>query len=464
MKTNLKSAIHQKNTKECESSSYNNKVKKPKVRNQLEEKQFQNELEYLRLLISKMSDEKFHTTFSYMIKSKNKRIHGRAYTVYPKQQKSGVMFYCEFRKPDGKFSSAKSTGCRNRASAEAWANAELAKPQMITKQKTLFSNYAEHFYDATSPFCQNKLLRGRELSKKRMKDNTVKIKNYLAPYFGKYMLTAIDRKLIDKFQLGLLSKGSLRDKNAGISGETVNIMCNVLREILTQAYKEKLIAELPKIEKVKTLVKQRGVLTLTETKALFKQDWKFENEILNSYALQITCGNLLAACTGLRLGELIALQRSCIDKEYISIQHSWDETYAELKDTKTKKSVRKIPIPLKAYQALQEVMLASKWKDDGDFVFQHIEDRKRPTPAVFFRNGLYEMLNKIGIDETERESRNILFHSWRHAFNSYLINGNIPLFKVQSLTGHVNDGVMSKHYYHADEMTDVLALQNKIFA
>ena len=100
----------------------------------------------------------------------------------------------------------------------------------------------------------------------------------------------------------------------------------------------------------------------------------------------------------------------------------------------------------------------AKYKDDDAFIFQS-EDKTKPMNPELLRDSLYEMLEKMGVD---RKGRNIAFHSWRHFFNSMLINKNIPMLKVQSLTGHTTDA-MSKLYYHPDAYKDVLELQNNIF-
>ena len=63
-----------------------------------------------------------------------------------------------------------------------------------------------------------------------------------------------------------------------------------------------------------------------------------------------------------------------------------------------------------------------------------------------------------GISEEARKARNITFHSFRHWFNSILINAKVPLLKVQQLTGH-SSVEMSANYFHLDEMDDVRAIQ-----
>jgi integrase len=72
-------------------------------------------------------------------------------------------------------------------------------------------------------------------------------------------------------------------------------------------------------------------------------------------------------------------------------------------------------------------------------------------------------MNSIGISEDMRRDMNVTCHSWRHWLNSILINARIPLQKVQAITGH-STTEMSSLYYHADDMRDVLSVQDSIFS
>lgn len=382
------------------------------------------------------------------------RIHGRAYTIYPKKQKSGVMYYAEFRGTDGEFGSAKSTGCRTKGAAETWAMEYLNSGQVVTRENLTFSTYAEDFFDPEGVYAKNKKARGKSFSERRLSEQEAKLNNHLIPAFGKYRLTDLDYKKIEKFQLDLLKSGR--------AGDTVNAISAVLGEILEEAFKEKLLHAMPIIERVGVNAVQRGVLSAEEAAELFKLSWTgFDRPVLNETSLDVRTANLLAAATGLRMGEIAALKRSSIQEGFVDVKYSWDAIYHKLKSPKTVKSTRFVPIPKKVREALVEVMEKAVWKGDDDFVFQG-DKQDRPLNPELFRDALYQMFGKIGIDEAERTRRQLTFHSWRHWFNSLMVNGKIPTFKVQSLTGHTTDS-MTANYYHADEYRDVLELQENTF-
>jgi integrase len=73
-------------------------------------------------------------------------------------------------------------------------------------------------------------------------------------------------------------------------------------------------------------------------------------------------------------------------------------------------------------------------------------------------------LERIGITEEQRKSRVLLFHGYRHGFNTY-IRGKVPDEQLRRVTGH-KTLAMSDTYDHAsvEHPADVKASQEKMFA
>ncbi len=375
-----------------------------------------------------------------MTKTRNR---GKPYTLYPKTTKHGPVFYVEFRQSDGKFGSAKCSGQRTKGAAETWAIEYLKAGQVTTRENITFGGFAKDFFNIDGQYAKNKKARNKKFSEGRLEGHTSHLKVHLIPAFEKYKLSDIDYDRIARLQLKLLEKGR--------AGDTVNSVVDTLKILLTEAYKKKLIQTIPLIEKVSVNSIPRGVLTMAEVKRLFSLPWD------NEYA---KVGNFLAASTGMRQGEIVALRRSAVHKDHVDVFASWNQLKQFLKGTKTGKP-RFVPIPSKVYSELIMLMEVGKWTEDNDFVFEN-ENRDKPMNPEILRDSLYDMLDRIGIDEEERTERQICFHSWRHFFNSFLVNANISTFKVQALTGHQSDS-MTKNYYHPDEYGDVLQLQEAIF-
>ena len=236
-----------------------------------------------------------------------------------------------------------------------------------------------------------------------------------------------------------------------MSSFTINDTINILLIILKTAYKKKYIQTIPEIKKVVLPGNKRGCLTSDEVKAIFSLEW--ENHI--AYV-----GNLIAASTGLREGEIVAIQYKSVFPNYIHVVQSWNLKTHTLKAPKNGKG-RVVPLASRVYEEIMRLKNSAIWQGEEAFVFQS-EKPDKPMNPELLRDELYKMFDKIGIDETERVNRQLCFHSWRHFLNSLLLNGNINKFKVQSLIGHQSDE-MSLNYYHSDDYADVLKLQDSLF-
>jgi integrase len=268
-------------------------------------------------------------------------------------------------------------------------------------------------------------------------------------------LSCIDRAVIKDFRNDLF--------NHGYSGNTINKILSALRTILEEAEEHSLIQYVPKIDGAAINPKQKGILTIEEVRRLFSTEWKSDpvhchppQDHFMGYV-----GNLLASSTGLRLGELLALTLSDIhlDEGYIFVRRSWDKLYGMNETTKTGK-VRHIFIPGGIKEELEKlIQLNPNQKNPESFLFYSPKTPDKPAEPKIFTRSLYTAMRKIGITENIRRERNITFHSWRHWFNSLLVNAKIPLQKVQSLTGHLT-AEMTQHYYHSDDMGDVVKVVN----
>ena len=380
------------------------------------------------------------------------RLRGQPFSVFPQQRKNGLIWYVQFRLPEpiigrnGKlvyFSTAKSTGQTTKSAALTWVRNYLSNGRPVTKSNVLFKDFAANFFDPSSEYAKQEKLHSKRFSENRLKAKADKLRLHILPYFQNYKLTMITADAIGKFQQELAEKG--------LSSFTCNDTVNILLIILKQAYKSKYIQAVPEVEPVVLPAKERGSFSVEEVKKLLSMKW-------DNYPAFI--GNLIAASTGMREGEIVALQNRDIFPDHIVVVHSWDTRSGKLKAPKNGKA-RVVPLANKVYAEILKLQAAAIWKGDSAFLFQS-EKPEKPMYPENLRDELYRQLEKIGIDAKEREKRQLCFHSWRHFFNSLLINSNISKFKVQALIGHSSDE-MSLNYYHADEMLDVKLLQDKFF-
>jgi integrase len=148
-----------------------------------------------------------------------------------------------------------------------------------------------------------------------------------------------------------------------------------------------------------------------------------------------------------------------LDQMTILVDSSWERQQG-LKSTKNGKD-RLVPISERVLPLLIEVLDSSPFKKPEDLVFSgRFSDKPLDHKSV--QKDLKRQLARIGIDEAKRKERNITFHSSRHFFNSILVNGNVPLLKIQRLTGHQSDS-MTAHYYRSGDLDDVTSIVSSVF-
>jgi integrase len=379
----------------------------------------------------------------------------------------------QFRGPDGKFGTAKSSGIvdtgkkKDFQAAVSWAQNYLDTGNVVSKERMTFALYAEHFFDWEGAFCQNKVMKGRRISREQADKHAQYTRNHLMPWFGPKKLTDIDDAMIEEWQRHLKTKGAITVENRktgmgspagkkGLSGSTVNHATIALRLILRQAAKEKLIRAMPLVESVALDKPVKGTFTPDEIRKLFATPWKDYRHFV---------ANKLAAITGCRAGEIAALRKSHLHPEYLDIKHTWDPTYG-LGPTKTGKE-RIVPIPDLMYQdlvALLDMNPHAKISEenrkkmtaeqltfiDDPFLF-FSDDPTHPVDQSYATRALYRALAAIGVDEESRKKRALNFHAWRHTFNSLLVAQRIPIPLVQSVTGHLTDEMTQRYYHVSDE-------------
>jgi integrase len=210
------------------------------------------------------------------------------------------------------------------------------------------------------------------------------------------------------------------------------------------------------MEKIKKLIansKEVQILKSEEVQKLFPPDWKI---IWDSYEIYLF--NKLAACTGMRLSEIIGLQTDHVHYEYIHVCTQYSKKYGT-RPLKTKDS-RNIPITAALYSELVALM------KNGPYGFLLTEnDGNEPIS----RNRVYKetsaAFDNIGIDREERRQRGLALHHWRHFLNTALLMANVSTLKVQKVTGHKSLS-MTRHYAHFDsrDFTEVLDVQNSLIA
>ena len=328
----------------------------------------------------------------------------------------------------------RSTGYTNKRLAVDEINRRISLGQLLIKPRfekirnITFSEFAEPFWIWDEcPIIQDKLARGGHYSVDLCLANRKSMEKHILPYFGKYLLSEISRKMVDQWVLKL-------PKRAGISASTANKMLSILKQMLRVAVYDGYITMSP-ADSVKPLIvheKARGVFLKEEIASIFGKKWK-------SRLAYTAC--FLAAFTGMRLGEIRALRPCCIHEGYIIVEASWSDKTG-LKCTKSGKA-RIVPI-VKKLQTLLKI--ASNGKEENELIFS--SDGKIPFEDRRITDPLKEIMTKTGIDFKER---NLTFHSFRHFFNTQIIAAGVSGEIVRNVIGHESEEMTDRYLHLGNE-------------
>ena len=322
----------------------------------------------------------------------------------------------------------------------------LALERGIVKLKSsspIFSQYILDYWDYDGHRIRRKnKLKPNSIGKNYAYTMTVCFKNHAMPLLpANLTLDNVTSAHLRKVLNTVTDDGVLA--NATIA-KVMKSMTTPLRE----AYKKELINRDPTrtLDPIDERGKEKGILTPGEFSSLLT--WMGNNS-----AQHVLLATVLAAATGMRMGEIRALRTD--DIELINQNDAIikiDESYSDLDKFKTPKAkkTRQTPCPRKVADALLD--LASKNANGGNLVFWAVSSDQKDVPVSpnYIRDGFYKALEGIGITEDIRRIRNITFHSLRH----YFITRAGALLGIHSDTlrrtvGH-ESLAMTEHYTHMD--------------
>jgi integrase len=266
---------------------------------------------------------------------------------------------------------------------------------------------------------------------------------------GAYAIREFGTVPLDELDVELLETGLNRLHDSGgkngrpLSAKTVRHISFVISGCLSKAVKWKLITTNPMahVERPKLVKTEPRVLDSAGLKTLF--DRAHDTRL---YPLLV-----VAASTGCRRGELLALQWSDLNFKTgaVTISKSLEETKAGLrvKSTKSKKP-REFPVPAAALTILE--FLRDQQAEERKMYGDSYEDNN----LVFCRqDGAYLRPDQMSVRVTDFARRaglkGIGLHSLRHSHASQLISSGVPSTAVASRLGHANAAITLSIYSHA---------------
>ncbi|MBO0452075.1 tyrosine-type recombinase/integrase [Candidatus Enterococcus murrayae] len=252
-------------------------------------------------------------------------------------------------------------------------------------------------------------------------------------------------------------KHLLKDLQQQLARSTVQVIFRILNKCLNRARKRGKIHANPfsELKIPKTKHKKTRALTLTEQKRMMT----IASKEKKGYGIPV----LLALHSGMRIGEIAALQWSDIDFEtnLITVTHTYQriptieaqkKTQLILTDSKTEASVRVIPISKK----LRSLLLQQRKRAKGNFVFTANGQPCEPRLLTYHFHRIRE----------KAKLANVHFHQLRHTFATRCLEANKDISSVSALLGHAStqmtldtyvDAMLEQRYRVIEEMTQLIS-------
>lgn len=318
------------------------------------------------------------------------------------------------------------------------------------------------------------------------KETTVKASTRLHfdTYYRIYIKKYLGNKEIRNIKAIHVQKLFNKMVKDGYKQNTIKKVRNILNNMFVIAVQNDLIIKNPCSGVIipKTDVKERRVLTEREQRNFLQ--FLHDNEKWQRYEQLF----IIAFGTGLRIGELLALNWTDVDfkENYIDVNKTLyyckeDSQYRFIVQTpKTKTSFRQVPMMKhvatafkmqKKYQLQHMMLLGDKWEPLTDIGLNNLVfttewgkpvDRNSINRVI---GSIVKAYNNQEIKIAEREGREperieyFSAHTTRHTFATRCFEKNIPPKVVQGYLGHATLAMTMDLYTHVTKETEIEQIQ-----
>lgn len=305
----------------------------------------------------------------------------------------------------------------------------------VERSTVTLAEYARHWCQSIAP---------AKCGAKTLERYSEIVEKTIIPQLGELPLQQISGTRIDEFYAHLRTAGR-RDGKGGLAPQTVLHVHRLLSQIFSSAVKARKLGRSPMAEVQATPSVRREevqVLTSEELARLFRH--------LKGKVLYMPV--LVAASTGMRRGEVLALRWKDIDfaAATLEVRQVIEQTRDEglqLKEPKTDRSRRTIALPARLLEELRQHrkeqaehrLKLGLGKDDLDLVF--------PTWSGEIRNP-DNFSKEFAREVAEAKLPHVTFHGLRHTHITHLLKQGVPIHVVSERAGHANPTVTLNIYAH----------------
>lgn len=240
---------------------------------------------------------------------------------------------------------------------------------------------------------------------------------HLVPAFGKRRLADISGSQVEHLKAKKL--------NGGLSAKRINNILTVLSSCLSAATEWGVLEAKPR----------QKLLKYQQTNIDFLNDEEVGTLIKDTSEPTWNVMVRLAVRSGMRIGELLALQWRDIDLSRSEVSVSRSVTCGIITATKSNR-IRHIPLTSDAVVALRTLDSYLH----SSFVFPSAKSSEMPLSYAAALRALDRICRRVNI-------RKIGWHTLRHTFASSLVMKGVPIYSVMKLLGHSSIS-MTERYAH----------------
>jgi integrase len=276
------------------------------------------------------------------------------------------------------------------------------------------------------------------------------VRVYLVPSLGRINLAKLSAADVERAMAGYLTsgrpvrpekRGRGRSNDGGIAPMTVRHVRATLRRALSDAVRDGLVGRNAAADARPPYVAHKPIVYLSARDLRKLIDGTRDAPDGPIYAL--------AAATGLRLGELLALSWGDVAGGNLTVRRSLARSAGggyELAEPKSARSRRTIPLPAAARQALEvartrQLFLrqaaGSAWQDRDGLVFT--DEVGRPLRPEYVSRRFNAARDAAGVPR-------VRFHDLRHSAATAMLTEGVPLAVISAWLGHAGIAITAAAY------------------
>jgi integrase len=357
------------------------------------------------------------------------------------------VWYVRWRRPDGRYSSAKSTGHENKTAAIDWCESQI-DADVVDRPDVTLGEYSAGFFDwPDGRYAIDRKAGGHRASYRSAQSNRTDFKNHVLRLIPPETLV----REITRVTTRQLRDALFREDRAP---STINHVVNSLSVVMQAAEEDGIIPAVPPYlprrwegEPSRLPDARGGAVTLRRWQVA-RQPRQGRQPPRRRYRAPSVGDSRADAGT------------PRVHREYIDVRRVWDRNAWRLKDTTKNEQPRVVPVSKEIRRELAYLIHANPHGRRG-YVFWDATNPRAPMDPTEMTAALYRALESIGMSAESRKAARVDFHSWRHFANSRLVESGIPETTVRAMIGH-RSADMTLNYYHASELAVIAGVQGAL--